>query len=108
MTIHYDRPAMNGHAPTVYDVSQPAMNPWLIAPPAFGRAYCAWLCAHGIDPGLTYRTEHHLIDVPLVRVFAYDIDEDGRRYADEDGRDAARQPYDVLAKTKPPKPEDYA
>jgi hypothetical protein len=78
-------------------------------PPAFVKAYCAWLQAHGVDHKATYRTEHHLIDAPLVRVFQYDEDEQGRRYLDEATNDAAVRPaFDVLVKTPPPTPEDYA
>jgi hypothetical protein len=78
-------------------------------PPAFCAAYCEWLQAHGIDTHVTYRTEHHLIDAPFVRVFQVDEDQQGRRYVDDDTGDmAVRPPFDVLITTPPPTPGDYA
>jgi hypothetical protein len=95
-------------SPTVFDVHDPQRNPWLIAPPEFVEAYCAWLEAHGIDKNSTYRTEHHVIDAPLVRVFQYERDADGRHKIDPVARDVVkRKPFDVLITTPPPRPEDY-
>jgi hypothetical protein len=93
------------HVTKVYDVRE---NFHLDLPLEFCEAYTDWLRAHGIDPCQTYRTEHHVIDVPLVRVYAYALDEQGRRYVDQAARDIARrEPYDVLIRTTPPSPEDY-
>jgi hypothetical protein len=91
--------------PVIYDVHEDFHDhPW-----PFVEAYCEWLQTHGVDHKATYRTEHHLIDAPLVRVFQYDEDEQGCRYVDEATGDAAvRRPFDVLEKTPPPSPEDYA
>jgi hypothetical protein len=90
--------------PTVYDVHEGFFG----NTPPFVEAYCAWLAAHGVDKMATYRTEHHLIDAPLVRVFQYDADDQGRRcYDPEIDGAAVRPPFDVLVKTQPPSPEDY-
>jgi hypothetical protein len=84
---------------------------WKVDPPnpeATARGVDLAREAHGIAKNDTYRTEHHVIDAPLVRVFQYDLDDDGRRYYDPltDGV-ATRKPFDVLIKTQPPSPEDY-
>jgi hypothetical protein len=95
-----------GPAGTYYDVKQ--AKTWPISE-AFCAAYLDWLAAHGIDPYETVRTEHHVIDAPLVRVHQYDHDEDGRRYINPaTGNWAMRKPFDVLITTPAPKPEDYA
>jgi hypothetical protein len=90
---------------TAYDVQEGFFS----YPRAFTDAYTAWLEAHGIDKSSTYRTEHLLIDAPIVRVFQYDKDEDLHRFYDPvTGDIAKRKPFDVLVRTPPPKPEDYA
>jgi hypothetical protein len=91
--------------PIIYDVHAGFFN----HPRAFTEAYTAWLTAHGINKDSTYRTEHYVIDAPLVRVFQFAEDADGRRYYDQVIDDVAkRKPFDVLVKTQPPSPEDYA
>lgn len=105
MTI--DTRVSGGGAPSsagVYDVHEGFHR----HPDAFCEAYCVWLEAHGIDRHDTYRTEHHIVDAPLVRVFQYAKDESGRRYYDEAADDTAkRDPFDVLIRITPPSPEDY-
>lgn len=88
----------------VYDAHEGFYDhPW-----PFVDAYRDWLTEHGIDTNDTYRTEHHVIDTPLVRVFQYAKDADGRRYTDPaTGNVAEREPFDVLIKTPPPTPEEY-
>jgi hypothetical protein len=77
-------------------------------PAAFCETYKAWLTGHNINPDDTYRTEHHLVDAPFVRVFQYDRNAEGRPHVDPNTDDAARRdPFDVLIRTEPPKPEDY-
>lgn len=77
-------------------------------PAAFTEAYTAWLEGHGVDKNATYRTEHHLIDAPLVRVFQFDRNGEGRLYTDEaTGEVAKRPPFDVLIRTPAPRPEDF-
>lgn len=91
---------------TVYDVRD--SSTWPHRDP-FHTAYLDWLKAHGIDPNETVRTEHHVIDAPLVRIFQYARDEAGRRYIDP-ATDwwVMREPFDVLITTPAPTPEDYA
>lgn len=97
---------MSTAEPVVYDANT---SFWSVHPGAFCEAYNEWLEAHGIDKTKTYRTEHLLIDAPLVRVFQYEEDDQGNRYVDEATGDAAVRPaFDVLVKTPPPNPEDYA
>lgn len=94
--------------PIIYDASRSYCN-FFDYPKAFTDAYVAWLGDHGIDKNVTYRTEHRLIDAPLVRVFQYERDEQGRPHFDETTREmAVREPFDVLIKTPAPSPEDYA
>ena len=96
-------------APSVFDVHDWRYDPYRRYPLRFTEAYCAWLTEHGIDPFATFRTEHHVIDAPLVRVFQYERDADGRHQIDPVAREVVkREPFDVLIKTPPPRPEDYA
>lgn len=72
----------------------------------------AWLRDHGLNPYDIYRIEVHVIDVPLLRIFEFLRNEDGKLYcpldhehewAHPDGCTAARRdPYDVLLKSNPP------
>ena len=90
---------------TTYDVNEGFFD----HPAAFTTAYIAWLEAHGIDKNITYRTEHHVIDAPLVRVYQCARDQNGRLYIDETTGDIAlRKPFDVLITTPPPTPEERA
>jgi hypothetical protein len=91
----------------VYDANTgeggwPHTNGWMLA-------YNAWLTAHGIDPNVTQRTEHMVIDAPLIRVHQVAHNADGRCYLDPATGNLARQkPFDVLIRTPAPRPEDYA
>lgn len=89
-------------APTVYDVD----ILWFQMPPAFRDAYLDWLRAHGIDPNITKRTEHLLIDAPLVRATQV-VREEGGILVGPDG-ELIHRDVDVLIRTPPPRPEDYA
>jgi hypothetical protein len=74
---------------------------------AFVEAYIAWLKGHGIEPRWTHRTEHLVIDAPLVRVYQV-AHEGGRILADPVTGDIAYlEPFDVLIRFDPPRPEDY-
>lgn len=91
-------------APAVYDVHEGFFN----HPHAFTDAYTAWLEAYGVDKNDTYRTEHHVIDVPLVRVFQFAHNENGERYVDPATNEhVERPPFDVLIRTPAPKPEEF-
>lgn len=78
-------------------------------PPGWADAYRNWLMAHGINPNVTHRVEHHLIDCPLIRVYQYDRVANGKFYLVPGSVDevAQRPPYDVLITSDPPRPEDY-
>ena len=91
-------------ATAVYDVSD--RSTWFDHGPEFSRAYAAWVDGHGVDTKPTYRVEHHLIDAPLIRVFQYATDADGRLCIDR-GDVVRRPPFDVLIRSEPPRPEDY-
>jgi len=92
----------------VYDaetalLSWPADRDWI-------GGYSAWLRSHDVDPNVTYRVEHHVIDCPLIRVFQYDRNEHGQKYYTTDyetGDIARRPPFDVLIRSEPPRKEDF-
>lgn len=91
--------------PVIYE----ANTNFFTHPAAFCEAYAAWLEAHGIDRNSTYRTEHLVIDAPLVRVFQYERNMQGRLYTEEStGEVAVRPPFDVLIRTPAPSPADFA
>jgi hypothetical protein len=64
----------------------------------------AWVTEHGIATTDTYRTEIHIVDCPLIRVFKFAPRVNGNRPCDPSHpRDPLRlPPYDVLIKTDPP------
>lgn len=64
-----------------------------------------WLKTQGYeaDDRAVYRTEIHAGDTPFARVFAYALDEHGRKYVDPETRDVAKQPsHDVPLSSLPP------
>ncbi len=76
-----------------------------------------WLAAHGVDANDTYRVEAHVVDCPLIRVFQFAKNADGKRFmdqasiemdeADPDGRHlraAVLPPLDVAMRIPPPVP----
>ena len=79
-----------------------------------------WLAAHGVDASHVYRVEVHDPDGPVVRVFVYATDADGKRFmdsasmlpgCDHDARHcecplevAVLPPLDVAMRIPPPVP----
>lgn len=63
----------------------------------------AWAMEQGIEPNRTYRWEIHLIDMPCMRVFEFEYDENAHLIFDPATSDAARRkPYDLPISSMPP------
>ncbi len=78
------------------------------------RAKSDWARSHGVPVDDTYRLEFYLVDAPFVKVFAYDVNEDGKRHwagqhnpnecHDHTCCDVARRPpYDLPLNELPPR-----
>lgn len=53
-----------------------------LLPMPYQVEFLCWLRGHGIEPEDTFRVEYTVIDCPMIRVWRYLADEDGKRYVE--------------------------
>lgn len=69
------------------------------------RRLVDWARDQHLTPENIYRLEIYLVDCPSARVFEYDLDDNGRRYAISNDI-ARREPYTVILTSLPPVPQE--
>lgn len=70
------------------------------------KGLLGWLAEHDVDANVTHRVEIHVDTVPILRVFAFALNEDGKKFsrpgADGEPEVAMEPPRDVPLRSRPP------